>query len=365
MSVEGQAAGGAPEFFKEVSLDDLGSAHYEPDFVIEKLLPARHVTLLSAHGGMGKSWLSLIWAAHAAAGHPWAGLSIEPCRVLFVSLEDEGELIKSRLRRIIDVYGLDENVVKQNLKILDGSVGEIALATECVDRIRVIRPTEAMERLRWHARNRRLIVIDNGSYGFSGNENDRRQVSAFMRSLANLAQKNNSAVLLLAHVSKATAQNRIQSEVYSGSTAWHNAARSRLVLTNRGRKGVLLTQQKLNLAEVAAPIGLEWKDGVLVPTSTRALHAQDERDELDAQRVLEAFKKLWLEGRDVPTARTGRANLGQILLPSLPRFSGRAGKRRLYAAVEELEESGQIERERYADRGRHSRERWVSGAPNV
>ncbi|CQR43101.1 hypothetical protein THICB3320144 [Thiomonas sp. CB3] len=53
----------------------------EPQFWVDGILPAGAVTLLGAHGGSGKSTLSLGLAAHLAAGKAWAGLAVKKARV--------------------------------------------------------------------------------------------------------------------------------------------------------------------------------------------------------------------------------------------------------------------------------------------
>lgn len=80
-----------------------------------------------------------------------------------------------------------------------------------------------------------LVVIDNASDAFGGDEIVRRQVRAFIRSLNDIAKESDAAVVLLAHVNKTSARTGSgfggDSEgCYSGSTAWHNPTRSRLFL---------------------------------------------------------------------------------------------------------------------------------------
>ena len=61
-----------------------------------------------------------------------------------------------------------------------------------------------------------------------------------MRALGQVARLTNCAVCLLAHVDKTTSRNKKAEggEGYSGSTAWHNSARSRIFMT-RGDDGLL------------------------------------------------------------------------------------------------------------------------------
>ena len=97
-----------------------------------------------------------------------------------------------------------------------------------------------------------LIVIDNASDAFDANENDRRQVRAFIRMLAQIARKNDAGFLLLAHIDKDAAKNGARNNSYSGSTGWHNGPRSRLALVEDHGK-IELKQEKLNIGKMAPP----------------------------------------------------------------------------------------------------------------
>ena len=76
-------------------------------FAVYPLVPLHLVTLLAGHGGAGKSMLMLTWLAHAACGRAWSGFEFKHCRCLYVSLEDPGDLVRYRLKRIVEAYDLD------------------------------------------------------------------------------------------------------------------------------------------------------------------------------------------------------------------------------------------------------------------
>jgi RecA-family ATPase len=72
-----------------------------------------------------------------------------------------------------------------------------------------------------------VVILDNIARFYGGSENDRHQVSTFLAALNWAAEATGAAVLLLGHVAK-----NAESE-YAGSTAWENAARGRLWLTDK------------------------------------------------------------------------------------------------------------------------------------
>ena len=108
-------------------------------------------------------------------------------------------------------------------------------------------------------------MVDNASDAFAGDENNRRQVRAFMRMLVEVARANDAGLVLLAHVDKSAAKFGANRNSYSGSTAWHNSARSRLALTERDGR-IELIHEKHNLGPAAEPVPLFWSaSGVLMP----------------------------------------------------------------------------------------------------
>src|SRR5207248_2486220 len=100
----------------------------------------------------------------------------------------------------------------------------------------------------------------------------RARVRAFMRFLRAQIARPLRAVLLLAHVNKVSAihKKNAGTEDYSGSTAWHNSARSRLSLTTDEAGIITIEHAKANLGPRADPVTLEWHEGVPRPVGTYA-----------------------------------------------------------------------------------------------
>lgn len=352
---------------RPVRVDDVLTAHVAPPrFVVDRLLPVGHVTLLGAHGGSGKSVLALAIAAHVACGRSWAGLAVEHRPALYVSLEDPSDVVRIRLRRIIEAYGLDLGAVAENLRVLDGTGGDAALMTESAAfGVRSLIETAKFAELRLLVGDAGLIVADNASDAYDGAENDRRQVRSFIRSLTALGRASDAAVLLLAHVDKSAAKFGALGNSYSGSTAWHNSARSRLALATSRGGGVELIQEKSNLGPIVAPVRLCWAPaGVLVPDlSPRA----DDGAASDADALLVALGAATRDGVDVPTARTGPATAQHVLeqLPDLPsRLRGAQGREAFWIAITELQRSGKIGTENYQNYQRKLKQRFsIISAP--
>jgi RecA-family ATPase len=102
---------------------------------------------------------------------------------------------------------------------------------------------------------------------FSANENDRAEVRGFMRALNSIAQHSAAAVLLLAHVDKASVRmgaGQDTNSTFSGSTAWNNSARSRWAMTRDSDRLVTLRHEKCNLGPLQEEIRLEFDQAAKV-----------------------------------------------------------------------------------------------------
>ncbi len=325
--------------------------------VVEHILPRGNVTLLGGHGGSGKSLLALIIAAHCAAGRDWAGLPAIQCRTLIATLEDPADLVRLRLRRIVAEYDLPADAVESGITIVDGT-DEVCLAHEAVGYgARGLTLTTAYDELRELAAGHGLILIDNASDAYAASENDRQLVRAFMAGLARIAREQDAAVLLLAHVDKMAAKYGANGNSYSGSTAWHNSARSRLALVD----GELL-HEKANLGRRIDPIALRWTDdGVLIPGSPDRPDTTAYNHDDDAA-VLAAIRAAIADGDGIPTARKGATTTHSVLCtyPDLPEeLRGAVGRPRFWSAITRLQRAGHITRTVVTTASRHRRERWV------
>lgn len=254
-----------PPLLKPVSVHDvLTNPAPPPAFVWDGYLPRGVVALLGAHGGTGKSTISLMLGVCAALGRPLFGVDTVPCKVLFVSLEDGENIVRHRLAGICRVWGINPHDLYDRLQIVDGTEHPELFSAETRGNGNTTRTYSELRQL-VQLESVGLVVVDNASDAYGGDEIQRRQVRAFMRALVEVARLTDCAVMLLAHVDKTTSRNKKADggEGYSGSTAWHNSARSRLFLT-RGDDGLLkLEHQKSNLGKMREPIALEWLDAGL------------------------------------------------------------------------------------------------------
>jgi archaellum biogenesis ATPase FlaH len=296
-------------------LDD--PATDEAPHIVERLVPEGEVTLLAGHGGAGKSLLALVMGVFVALGRDLAGLRVQRRRVVFFSAEDDRDELLRRLQRVCAVLQVDRRELDGWLILLD--VTELDPTLMDAQGKGPMTPTNAFRRLAAFADSRDpgLVIIDNASDTFAGEENERRHVRAFLRALRQMLARRRRAVLLLAHVNKTTASGDVpDSESYSGSTAWHNSVRSRLVLVGKGIAPRVLKHQKANRGPLADDISFDWHGGALVPggavedpagaflRDTKA-RAVAERDRLDEAWILDAVARLGADGEPPNDATQG------------------------------------------------------------
>ncbi|MGY0503817.1 AAA family ATPase [Luteimonas sp. e5] len=340
-----------------------------PQYVVEPTVPRSVVTLLGGHGGAGKSMFALTLAAHVACGLDVYGWKVSQGRVLFVSLEDAGPMVRHRLRKIVQAHGLNADAVADGLRVVDGTEADAALMTEVNEFGRKwLAATPAMLEVEAAAAGADLVIIDNASDAFDGNENERRAVRQFVRRLAQTAKRNNAGLILLAHINKAAALTGAAGNSYSGSTAWHNSARSRLAMIPDAGDTVEVLHEKHQHGKTADPVLLAWTpQGVLEPFQ-RIGPADVEQAAEDADTVLGLLEIAIQAGLTVPTAVSGSHTAWHVLesLGEFPDYLRKAeGKRRTKAALVRLSRERRITRETYRSTHRKQHERWALAHPRL
>lgn len=327
-----------------------------PRFVWDGYCPRGVVTLLGAHGGTGKSTIALMLAAAVATGRELFGIATDAAPVVFASFEDGAHLVRHRLAHICQCWGINPAELA-GLHIVDGTANPELFASDgrgpgdvtpaYGELLALVKKTGAG-----------LVIVDNASDAYGGDEIQRRQVRAFMRSLAVIAREGDAAVLLLAHVDKGTSRKeRSDTEGYSGSTAWHNSARSRIFMSRDD--GVLtLAHQKSNLAKLREPLMLEWPDGGL-PQAVQSLSpmVQGISDRVDTKALLKLIAEFSERGEHVTTATTSRTHAAKLLAGESTYPKGRKPAD-VFNLLRKAERAGHIERATYRGADRKPRECW-------
>ena len=336
-----------------------------PRFVWDGYCPRGTVTLFGAHGGTGKSTVALMLAVSAALGRPLFGVDVEPCAVVFASLEDGAGIVRHRLASICRAWGINPQMLQDRLHIVDGTERPELFQSETRDAGKTTASYAELHEL-VQSTGAGLVIIDNASDAYGGDEIQRRQVRAFMRALAEVARANDAAVMLLAHVDKVTSRARKAEggEGYSGSTAWHNSARSRLFMSRAEDGTLTIEHQKSNLGKLREPLALEWPDGGL-PELQQALdpevveRLQGRADDASAVVILRLIAEFEERGHYCGIAMNARNN-PHVMLKSEPSYLALKLRtddtRRI---VNQCQRAGWLEIVHYRTTDRKDKDRWT------
>jgi RecA-family ATPase len=266
-------------------------------------------------------------------GRDWLGGMPEPGPAIYFGAEDDSDELHRRLTAIAEFYDVNfSDLIAGGLHLLS-----FAGADAMPDRQGKVQPMPLFERLLEAAADirPRHIGIDATADTFAGNEIDRSQVRQFVGLMRKLAIVGNSAVVLLAHPSLTGISSGTG---LSGSTAWHNSVRARMVLkTMQGRDDGgqsasdlrELSFLKNNYGPLAESIILRFRDGLFLPEAGQSTLERLARDQKVDETFLDILGKLIKKNRPVsPSAHA--SNYGPKVIAGHP--DGKAYAQRDYQA---------------------------------
>jgi hypothetical protein len=287
-----------------------------------------------------------------------------------VSLEDSAHIVRHRLAFICSAWGINPAQLDGKLHIVDGTENPELYSADGRGAGETTATYFEMRKL-VQSEGVGLVVVDNASDAYGGDEIQRRQVRAFIRALVEIARLTNCAVMLLAHVDKNTSRTRKSEggEGYSGSTAWHNSARSRLFMTRTEMDTLTLEHQKSNLGKCREPLMLEWPVGglpQLMGNYSTDDPARPFKQRLDGRledelaiKVLRMIAEFESRGHYCSPAATARNSVRSIL-KSEPAFQAlKLNADRCKRIIDQCQRAKWLERMDYSTKYRKPSERWT------
>lgn len=359
--------------FKRVSLADVLTNPPKPQrYIWGERLPFDALSLLAAHGGMGKSLMAMQLAAHTATGHPFLDLPTEKINTLFFSAEDSTDTIRRRFAAICQADGLDPEQVERNLIVLDATAAPCLFHEVSIAGVRTGEPTAHYHELKALIEDEGVgfLIVDNASDSFGANPIDRQAVTKFIRALVHLVRGNGGAVLLLSHVNKTTSRNgakQADSEGYADSAAWHNASRSRLFLNSDEKGGLTLTHNKNNYGKKQPALNLAFRE------DGSSLHAVDavQASEFDGANpaagllrnlnrlpVLKLIREYYKREEWISPAKQSNTGNAFAMLRDDAAYPHLLDKRECLAMLRECEIARLLIKETYQKENRHEGKRW-------
>jgi KaiC/GvpD/RAD55 family RecA-like ATPase len=281
-----------------------------PEFVVDGWLQNRKVGLLLGEDGAGKSFLLLDLAIAVATGGNWLGNPTVRAPVLLVSAEEEERDIKKRLQVAL-THGLSARTANLHIIGVD-SIDEDhggAVLAEVDEKTRKISMTKLWDTVvrKVESVNPKLLILEPLNELFDGDEMVRRQARQFIDNLRRLARKRDMTVLLGAHPSNASMNERRPGAGTNGRNA---AVRMRWWLEVVRDNGDATNERKLHRMKVTGarndrvPIDLVvgeggWlvlKDGPKVETEEGGGLGVLGKIERDKQAFMEVIEKRFTRG---------------------------------------------------------------------
>lgn len=204
------------------------------EYIIKHFLPSQSLCSIYGPSGSYKSFLAVSWSCHIAAGMNWSGKSVSPGAVLYV-VGEGGVGVPRRIKAWEQVNGMTLNnlylVNRPVFPVRSAEVNEVILAARQIE-------SECGHPVR-------LVVIDTLARCFGGNdENDARDMGAFIEGCDTIKQKTGATVLVVHHSGKDEAKGA------RGSSSFRAALDAEFNVKREGEgKALILSCTKMKDAD--------------------------------------------------------------------------------------------------------------------
>lgn len=213
-----------------------GSEGYnvQQDYMIKHVLPAQSLCSIYGPSGSYKSFLAVSWACHIAAGVPWSDRKVAQGAVLYI-VGEGGVGVPRRIKawEIVNKRSADNLflVNRPVFPVRQQEVNEVLLAARQIE-------SECGYPVR-------LVVIDTLARCFGGNdENDARDMGAFIEGCDTIKQATGATVLVVHHSGKDEAKGA------RGSSSFRAALDAEFNVKREGEgKALILSCTKMKDAE--------------------------------------------------------------------------------------------------------------------
>ncbi|EJZ0208053.1 AAA family ATPase, partial [Escherichia coli] len=207
----------------------------QQSYVIKGLIPAE--SLCSTYGASGsyKSFLAISWSCHVATGMAWGGRRVSKGAVIYIA--GEGSMgVKRRVKAWEITYGKE---------VTDLCIVNAPVFPASPDYVEQVIRTAGLVKSRT-GENVRLIVIDTLARCFGGNdENDSRDMGAFIQGCDAIKQATGATVLVVHHSGKDETKGARGSSAFRASLD----AEYRIRREDAGSEALVISCTKMKDAE--------------------------------------------------------------------------------------------------------------------
>ncbi|HFS4462110.1 TPA: helicase RepA family protein [Escherichia coli] len=262
----------------------VGSAGYDTqlDYVVKGIIPASSLCSIYGASGSYKSFLAGSWACHVSTGRHWGGRRVAHGAVLYV-VGEGGIGVPRRVRAWEVVHGEQvKNLYLVNRPIFPAvpfDVDEMVIAARQVER-ETGKPV-------------RMIILDTLARCFGGNdENDSRDMGAFIRGCDELKRRTGATVLVVHHSGKDETKGARGSSAFRASLD----AEYRIRREDAGSEALVISCTKMKDAEELKEAAYDLRvvelftdaDGELI---TSLVVVDKPRPPVELERIEEAGNK--------------------------------------------------------------------------
>jgi RecA-family ATPase len=296
-------------------------------WVAHNRIPVGEPGIMSGDGGTGKTKLALqLAAAIAACLQDWVGGVVDAeGAVIVFSAEEKLKEMHRRTADCLEARGLSFGDLRGRLHFICDQENPVLGA---VDRNGIVQPTLSLLRLEKTVAAIRpaLVITENAADVYAGNENDRPNVTRFVRGiLGRLTVVCESTVMLIQHPSVSGLNDGTGR---SGSTGWNNAGRWRTNFTKIKDDADGLRQLEIvknNYGPDGEKIRLRWDRGVFVPESTATSPYREAADREVDELFLRLLEQRNAQGRPVTSNKAaGYAPKELATMPGAEGFAAAA-----------------------------------------
>lgn len=195
------------------------------EWIVRGLLIRRHISILVAPGGSGKSLLSAQLAIALAMGMPWAGWApVKAEKVLLINAEDDGDEMRRRIHAACKVMEINPRDLSGRLFLADDP-RSIVVAKTSKEKVVIATPLADAIKKTVEEQGIGVVFVDPFAETFEGDENSNSEVKWAAAIWRAVARECHCSVMLVHHTPKYAKGMAGDADAARGAGALVNSAR--------------------------------------------------------------------------------------------------------------------------------------------